>query len=304
MNELRDITPNLPFDIAIEALVGLVMNNNESLSLDQLRVRPLGHLNKTAIREVLSITQSGFDRDGKELICFDINRTSLFESLPEMLFHSQGKFEDPADQAEFIARERENARTFFLPIEEEFYRSRIELELRELAALKELNLHMLNVYGFDLSDVTEHNRQQVSLFAFFLPFLNKIVGNTELTCAVLTAVVNKKVIADESMSACYELPESLHSRMGSTSLGDGLLLGPNFSDGSRCLNFSICDVNAEELEDWIPGGTMRTLLEEKLFPYILPSGENYTVTILLNNTGEGTVLGDDQYINILGYAII
>lgn len=304
MTNYREFISNLPFDISVEALAGSVLENNDDLSLEQVRVRPMGHINRAAAREVLDISGSEFDREGKEIIYIDINREGLFDSLPEMLFYSQETFEDEAEKAQYIAKQRENAHSFFLPFGEEFYKARIELELRERTALRELNARLLHIYGLNLNGISRESQKEILLFAFALPFLKEIVGNMELTCSVLEAIVKKKVIVSSEPPRLHEISESLQSKVGNINLGDDLLLGGMFSDGIRCLEFSICDVSPAEIEKWIPGGAMRKLIEEKLFPYILPAGENYYVNILIINLDNGLILGDDMSLNILGYTKI
>lgn len=303
MINLKDISSNLPFDITAEALAGLVMDSNEQLLTEQFRIQGTRHLSKVAGREVAEVSLSGFDEKGRELIHLDVNRRSLFDALPEMLFHSGETFNDDVEQAQFIARERENARGFFIPFEEELYRSRIEVERNEHAFLKELNIKVFPIFDWELEALTPEEQNQLRAFGLFLPFLNSITGHLEIICVVLKTVLNKTITVKERRAPAWKLPASLQSRLGQADLGNGFVVGDTFSDGARQLEFSISGVEAAELEDWIPGGKKRKMLEEKFFPCLLAAGENYTINILLNNPKE-MVLGDEGCSNILGYAII
>jgi predicted component of type VI protein secretion system len=121
----------------------------------------------------------------------------------------------------------------------------------------------------------------------------------------LTAILRQQVSVTPGKPQPYHIPEAQQSRLGASSLGVDMLLGDAFSDGIRTLQVCIGQVPPAEVAHWLPGGSQRRLLEEQLFPYVLPAGEQVHITIGITGAECRFVLNDDdQALNILGYTTI
>ncbi len=295
---------SLPFDINAEVLAGGLLENNEELAdSGQIQIRPLGHINRAAGREVMNVNGSAFNAAGKELVYIDINRESLFDSLPEMLFIWQdGNYEDEIEKAQHLARQEAMTRRFFLPFEESFYRTRIELELAERSAIKGLTNFLLDIYGLK-NEKEEGNQEQMLSLALVLPFMNRIVGDLELTSSLLTALLRKKVKISTQKPQQMPIPEEQQTSIGNGLLGVDFMLGDTFSDGIRSIQVAVSDVLPVEVENWLPGGNQRRLLEEQFFPYVLTAGEQVELSIQIKEAEAYFSLGDGDHaaLNILGY---
>ena len=163
MMNYKTLTAQLPFDMNAEALAGALLENNSGLADSrQIMIRPLGHINRVSGREVMNVTGSVFNAEGEELVYIDINRESLYDSLPEMLFlRQEARYEDDIEKARHLAHQQEMARRFFLPFEETFYRARIEMERAERSAIKELAAFLLNIYGLNSINEGEESQEQM-----------------------------------------------------------------------------------------------------------------------------------------------
>lgn len=304
MINYKALLASLPFDINAEVLAGGLLENNDELTdSGQIQIRPLGHINRAGGREVMNVTGSAFNTEGKELVYIDINRESLFDSLPEMLFIQQeGNYEDEVEKAQHLARQEEMARRFFLPFEESFYRTRIDLEQAERSAIRELTTFLLDIYGLK-NEKEAGNQEQMLSLALVLPFINRIVGDLELTSSLLTALLRKKVKITPQKPVQMPIPEEQQTCIGNGLLGVDLMLGNTFSDGIRSLQVAISDVLPVEVEDWLPKGSQRCLLEEQFFSYVLAAGEQAEISIEINESEGYFSLGDsdNEALNILGY---
>jgi hypothetical protein len=304
MNNYKALAAALPFDITAEALVGSLLESSEELAgVDQILVRPLGHINRVSGQEVMNMIDSVYNAKGQELLYIDINRESLFDSLPEMLFlHPESIYEDEVEKAQDLARQQETARRFFLPLEEVLNQARIEIELAERSTIKNLAKWLLPIYSLpDLRNNEEPPEQLLSL-VLALPFLDRMVGNTSLTGQFLTAILRKTVKIMPGKPQQYTIPEAQQTCLGSGSLGIDFLLGDSFTDGIRSMQIRIGEVHPDELESWLPGGSQRTLLEEQLFPYVLPAGEQVTISLEITEAaGQFVLKEENQNLNILGY---
>jgi hypothetical protein len=304
MNNYKALTAWLPFDIRAEALAASLLDNSAGLAdSSQVLVRPLGHLNRAGGREVMQVSGAAFNAEGKELVYLDINREGLYDTLPEMLFlHLEADGEDALEKARQLAGQQERARRFFLPFEESFYRARIDLEQAERSALKNLAALLVNMYG--LQEVPEAaGRQALQALALALPFISQVAGDLDATASLLTAMLHRQVHITPGGAKPFGIPEALQSRLGEGLLGVDLLLGDAGCDGLRCLQITIGQVLPQEVEDWLPGGKQRRLLEEHLLPGVLAAGEQAEINLEIQDAGEGFALGgqQDHVLSILGY---
>jgi type VI secretion system protein ImpH len=306
-NNLSDLLPHLPFDISVEALAGCLLESEpEVTGSGQLLVRPLGHQGRAVAREVQDLTGAAFDAEGKELFYLDINREGLFDSLPEMLFlRRPAEEESPLEKAQNLASQKEATRRFFLPFEEVLYRARIDAEGAEREAIKGMAGQFLCFFG--LGNQTEKESglpEQLLAFALALPLTDRIVGDLDLVKNLLETVLGKNVTLTPAASPAYPIPEAQQSRLGEALLGIDLLSGSTFSDGIRTLEATVYDVTPEEVEDWLPGGKLRQLLEGHLLPRLLTVGENVTVQIEITGSAGDLILGEEYPCSTLGYTTI
>ena len=304
-----ELTAHLPFDIRAEALAAELLESDANLSgSEQIMIRPLGHLNRIGGREVQHVSGSHFNATGKELVYVDISREGLFDALPEMLFtRPDAVYEDEVEKAQDLEQQRAKSRQFFLPFEEEFYRTRIGVEVAERHAVRRIADWLLAVFGLNgAGDGTGSGQQRQSTtqaisFALVLPFINRIVGDFGLTSSLLATVLKKRVTITTAVSQPIAIPEAQQSGLGEALLGINFTVGSSFLDGIRTLQVAIGEVSPEEVENWLPGGSLRSLVEEQLFAYLLPAGEQVELLIQVSASDEGLVLGDHPATSVLGY---
>ncbi|WP_207431285.1 type VI secretion system baseplate subunit TssG [Sabulibacter ruber] len=303
MHNLKNLLAHLPFDMNVEALACSLLETQEELEeTDQILVRPLGHVNRRGGREVLNVTGSVFNGKGKELVYLDINRESLFDTLPEMLFfRPEETYEDEVERAQHLALQEQSARRFFLPFEEVLYQTRVELEKAERNSSMDLASCLARIYGLDdLKGVAESQGQMLALV---LPFISRFVGKGAETESLLSAFFQKNIAITPARNLGIPIPAHLQTPLGEGLLGEDFLLGDSFTDGIRALHLTVADVLPEEVEQWLPGGQQRVLLEEHLLPYLLPAGETVDFTLEIAGSAWSFLLedSDDANLNILGY---
>lgn len=306
-NNPKDLLQHVPFDISVEALAGWMVENGKEVSdSGQILVRPLGHNGRAVAREVQGFAGVNYDAEGKELLYLDINREGIFDSLPEMLLlcpPSNG--DDAIEKAQDLAGQKEKARRFFLPFEEVLYQARIAAEVRERNALKSLAKQFLQIFNLQTSSEMEKTSLEQRLsFALALPLLKQVVGNLDQTRSLLETVLRKSVTITLAPPPAYAIPEAQQSGVGEALLGVDLVSGDFFSDGIRSLRVTVYDITPDEVERWLPGGSLRRMVEEHLFPRLLPVEENVMLNIEVSGTGSDLILGEDQTCSTLGYTTI
>jgi hypothetical protein len=305
MINYQALTADLAFDISAEALAGALLENNPELAgSGQIMIRPLGHINRASGREVIQVAGSVFNAEGKELVYIDINRESLFDSLPQMLFLGQDdNYEDEVAKAQHLNRQEEMARRFLRPFEQALYQTRIDLEQAERSAIKELAALLLSIYGLSNLNEDEKCQEQLLALALALPFLDRVIADLDLTGDLLATLLHRKVKITPGKMQQFAIPKARQTYIGEGLLGVNLVLGDSFTDGIRSLQVAIGGIPAQEIEDWLPGGNQRRLLEEHLFPNVLAAGEQVEISIGINDAECCFSLNTcgHEVLNILGY---
>ncbi|CAN5911980.1 hypothetical protein BH24BAC1_BH24BAC1_10700 [soil metagenome] len=302
-----DLLQHLPFDLCVESVAAWLLENEPEVTRSgQLLVRPRGHQCRAVAREVQEISGAAFDAEGKELLYLDINREGLFDALPEMLFlQPPPQEENLVEKAQHLAAQKEGARRFFLPFEEVLYQARIDAERAEREAMKGMASRCLHFFGLANGSLEEGVLpKQLLAFALALPLTDRIVGNLDLIKNLLESVLGKNVTLTPAASTAYAIPEAQQSRLGEALLGIDLLAGGTFTDGIRTLEATVYDITPEELANWLPGGTLRQLLEDHLLPRLLTVGENVKVQIEIIGSAGDLILGEENLCCTLGYTTL
>ena len=100
---------------------------------------PKGLLRRAVTQDVESIESACLPGESLPVKLFSLNREGFYETLPEAFLHhrrERRRDDTPADVVLYFGQmeqEKTDARTFFLPFEQAFYRLRLELETWESA---------------------------------------------------------------------------------------------------------------------------------------------------------------------------
>lgn len=147
----------------------------------------------------------------KDKLTIDLARNGLYDSLPEGLFHKQTINKDTKSYIEgrkVIKEEEQSSRTFFSPIENEFFFQRLQIEQNERNLLNGFG-HLKNDFLFDFWKIDpEIPKSYATRLITLLPFCHKIAGDLELTQISLEKILNEKVqINRKSESLVHEQDE-------------------------------------------------------------------------------------------------
>ena len=180
---------NIPEDINIEALLSYFPKG-------AFRVAFAGLHKRNAYNDILSVEEK---TDGTFIV--DIGRNSLYNVLPEYLFHSIDRYdylpkleekERFAEEYEKQEKEKQNARSFFAPLDIMLLQLRIFSRecIEELAANNKV---LLDILGDRLTEEQKNNRF-IRQTLPFLPYCKYIRGNKTLLTFLL-----RKVFMDEGI---------------------------------------------------------------------------------------------------------
>jgi hypothetical protein len=295
-------------DIRIEVYLAELLEK-WNIDFDNIRIRSLGLFKRPYSKDILGIEIAKNAQEKRKMLSIKAAREGLYDILPEGLFHQKiqtkpnPSTKDSVEEYKIHQEEEANARKFFLPLEQEFYRERVFLELEERRACdlflsddQRGNFNHL-VSFWRLSDCL--NKEQKSILLYLLPYCHSIVGNLQLTELSMEMVLGKKVkISYIESKENYQINGS-ETVLGRSGLGHNLVLGESFMDGLPSIKVDIGPLEKQDLEGYLPGGKNEKILSF-LFGYFLPIEFEVEVKLLTSESDEDFVLMDDSEVR-LGY---
>lgn len=180
---------NIPEDINVELLLSYFPQGSCKVAFKGMHKR-------NAYKDIISIENNKDDG-----LLIGIGRHSLYNSLPEQMFHpierfgSLAKKEDQkkfSEEIEHQEKEIEKAYRFFAPLDLFLLKLRIEVR-RKIGEYTENNKALLDILSDGLSDSQRKNRF-VSRAIPFLPSCKTIRGNKTLITLML-----RKILLDEGI---------------------------------------------------------------------------------------------------------
>lgn len=223
---------------------------SEGQSFDEFIIAPMGLEGRSLASDVIVAKPV---KNQPEKTRIEIRREGLYDALPEGLFH-----EIVADETEDIQVNRKieaDARTFFLPYEQEFYRTRLQIEQFERALIDgHTSYFQANKYAklWDISEVLTDEQQKRLLS--ILPFVPNIIGDLDLTQNCFELLLNKPVELIQLSPRSITLDGTYEAILGSTFLGKNSILGKTYYDGTPVLELVIKDIVGGELDNYLADG--------------------------------------------------
>lgn len=180
---------NIPQDINAEIFFDFFPN-------DSVNIKFCGKHKRNAYKDILEIEKI------KEKLLIYLGRNSLYNSLPEFLFHSIDRFDNISerDKKEKFAeeyskqeREKEHAYSFFYPIDVLLFHLRLQVRER-LSKYVESNIVIQNIILDRLSKEQKENRFIKKIIPYIINCKN-IRGNRTLITLLL-----RKIFYDEGIT--------------------------------------------------------------------------------------------------------
>lgn len=209
---------NIPEDINAEVLLSYE-------PMEKCAVSFVGLHKRNAYNDIIETEE---DYTGRTHI--SIGRNSIYNSLPEYMFHPIDRFDNLPqyeekerfrEQIDEQEKEKEDAFRFFAPIDIMLFQQRIQVR-KKMEALADGNVIMEKILGDRLTDSQLQNRF-IRPFVRFLPQCKNIRGNKTLLTILL-----RKILMDEGLHVeirhITELKKDDHPRYADSvdmELGEG-----------------------------------------------------------------------------------
>ncbi len=326
-NQIALPTLPLPKNMRLERWVCNLADDPDTEDL-LLLVRPQGLFYRSYKEDILTVSQlpTGGKQRGavqrgaaqrgaaqrgvaQEFLSVAISREGLYDMLPEGLFHEStpGSAEintaASVQQLEQHRREEREARTFFLPLEQEFYRQKIYLEYQEqqvfqaLAPGSQAFSFLRKIWNVppDLPIL------QKFVFLYLGPHLHRIAGNVTLVRQCFELMLQVPVRIREEYREAVPLTEEDSIRLGEMHLGDRSVLGDTLEDPWPYLLLTLGPLSGEQLLTFLEQAAKDRLIHF-LAGYLLTLGTEYEVQLEVQDTDRSFVLQEDvSFAGRLGY---
>ncbi|WP_080055680.1 hypothetical protein [Spirosoma aerolatum] len=256
---------HLPIDLKAEVVLADMLE--DGVSLDELVLNPEGLGKRTFGRDISQTEWKEAQHTSKRWLQIDLNRSGLYDLLPEGVFHQPTANEVATSKEAIlremsIQREREKAaRTFFLPFEQEFFRQRIRLEQEQRAypvhsdteQPNELLSWFWNLPNFLTSE-------QVKRLLYILPVIHHMVGDPTAMKACYEQLMEERVSLQLEPGG-MTLVETDTAPLGEWQLGESSVVDGWLRDEEPLLRIIVHIDRTERVANYLPGSDGRRMIE-------------------------------------------
>lgn len=306
--DLKELPVKLKLDLYVEVIIASLIEEGK-LDASKLYIRPKGIFSRSYQKDLSKVEVLSDKETEESSVFFDINREGLYDMLPEGIFHTNFRKPGLIDTQKSIQElrrhqeEEKNARKFFLPLEQEFYRQRILIEIEEQKSLIGLSEAIVaelisNFWNIPLL----LNYYQALCMVYMLPIAHRIAGNLKLTerCLGILLQTPVQLIIKKPVDEQLSLDEN---RLGNFSLGDNIFLGDVFSKETPSVLVRVGPDNNDFVFGFLPQGKRLGYLE-LFFDYFMPAELDWDLEIIVSPEQEIFKLGDHHEKGLLGYTTV
>ncbi|MGB0932147.1 MAG: type VI secretion system baseplate subunit TssG [Chitinophagales bacterium] len=300
MKEIKESIESIDWDIKVEVCLADLLEDNK-IDKNSILISPQSVFKRTFNKDILGVKYK-YDTFISEItqLYVNISREGIYDALPEGLFHApiEKKSFDDTDgmrkEVEIHRKEEQAARKFFLPIENEIYRHRIDLELEERKALigfsdnvtQNLFLKFWDLEAFYHTADRILDERQVSILLYILPVVHQIAGNLPLTALCFKTIMKQEFDLSIAPPKAKQVNEkevpALSKRLGNLTLGVNFICGSQFNDGVPHIQVSIGPMPRKNVKDYLIGGkAYQTLLI--LYHFFLPLEATVETKVLIRD---------------------
>ena len=290
-------------DYLAEVIVSHLLSGKKS-DISGVSIHLLGTFRRFFSKDVEKITSRSNPLMEEEWDVF-LHREGFYDILPEGFFHTSSRkyFKDRSEIiAEFRTHreEEKNARQFFMPLEQEFFKHQIKKEsfeqefyfspetIGEFVDFYNLNALGLNMY------------QKAALF-FIMPYTSIIAGNKKLAETCFEIIMQEKVQIKTQFSPMIEDYPIRRPGLGNIELGIDSALGHDVIDGNPQLIIEIGPIfKSDSLLSYLFGFNRRLI--DWLISLFIQADLTTSVRILLNKQDEAFLMSEKNYQSRLGYS--
>ncbi|WP_164851446.1 type VI secretion system baseplate subunit TssG [Larkinella soli] len=269
---------------------------------DRLLFEPLGLFGRSYRQD---IEKNEFREIGQgKWKVFSVNRMGIYDALPEGLVHLPTRqTPDKKRKIEEIRlqrRKEQQARRFFLPLEQEYYLIRLWMEFIEQRAGETRSVNTFTAVMSNFWQLPEGlNEDRVLRLLDLLPVVLGSDEDTRTPADLMHSILGDAVHIERTSAPDLAVESS--GSLGQGMLGVDILFGGEVSTYQSALRLSVGLKDLDRLADYLPGRPGHQLLNW-LIEWFLPAEAEVTVQFGLPATGFFTLNGESTAASRLGYS--
>lgn len=308
-DNILNIVQNIYNDIRAEVVIADLVENG--FSADDIIASSKGIFKRRYARDIESTISTEL-HNGKNLLEVTLNRDSIYDSLPEGLFHEAGNKSDanPKNTSQGSKRakqEEKAARDFFLPFENEIFRQNVQIELEERQLLTHFSEKLFDDIYPEIWHIHKQlPRKYIHRLALLLHFAHKIAGHKGLMAKCLETILEEKVEIEikSNLSISKETIDTTENEsnclLGESKLGVDFVCGDNFADNGKTLEFKIGPLKNTKVPDYLADGPLNKFLN-CFYGYFVPIDFDVKSNVYIDKTEQGFELNEAHSGLVLGY---
>jgi len=301
---IEELINGMPVDIRAEVIIA----DLEEMGLDQDdTVIAAEGLGKRSFSNDMLRAKWMENKSGNELLYVYLSREGIYDALPEGLFHqpaSKKPFRGTREMIEMVKKgkqEENEARLFFAPYEQEFFRQRIETEKQERKTLSQLRAHSGHDLFAEFWQLSNRlSPRQLSVMLNLLPLAHMISGDFDFAAQCFENVLKTRVSITETCPVERKMPAGMQKTLGRFTLGVDMVTGNTFNDGDPAVEIRIGPVASSQVRDFIPGGKSLEIIDI-LISYFIPVETDVVTSVTVDPQSFGFTLGKSPETNRLGF---
>jgi len=166
-----------------------------------------------------------------------------------------------------------------MPLENDFFWQRVQLEKEECGLLEGLQSGILNNYFTGLWNIDPSiSKYLIIHLILLLPYAHRIAGDLTLTSQCLQKLLQEQVNVKKISPSMTYADEDQMMVLGTQLLGNNMLCGTSFYEPYPVLEFSIGPLRNSPVSDYLEGGNKEIFLKT-FYRFFVPA-EAGVVTVL------------------------
>ncbi len=284
---------------------------DELIDKDKIEIIPLGPGKRAFSKEINTTDFYYANNRRQERLRIEINRESIYDMLPEGLFHqaprsSIGLDEEAMIEDIKIRREEERlARLFFSPFDAEINHIKVINELYESKLDKKVdNAHLNKIFEFGWEEFNLLNYKQGLIWMHLLPEIQHKRNDIEFVSKILSLLfeVNIEVFNISTDIKPTPLSNDLQVKLGEGQLGINTIIGSDFMPDNDLYRINIGPASPGTLITFMPGESNRNIMEMAL-SYLLPIDVDIDFNPMQFSEMQESILDTESESSYLGYTV-
>jgi len=279
------------------------------LSADRILILLAGGMKRSYRTDVTSIEDELSEYDHKEYTLIKTSRESIYDMLPEGLFHQATAHKNAASEKEIIKSikqrraEEVNARKFFLPFETTINYLRMQMALYENILDKRFEYdELITIFSAYWEIFNYLDARQANIFLLLIPILHNLRDDFSAAETLMEAMFLVPVSILLQTKQPYLPAEIIISKLGYSTLGGDLTTGNlKYDEGSDEIIITVtCSKN--KMQQQFMSGSNNEKILQLLIDYLLPVHLDIVTTFQFDDEDKIMRLADEEsfYNSMLG----